>query len=336
MTKKKPLIAVIIVAFICILAGVFIMRFQQKAYKVQLFAMDTACSITIYSNDNNKINNYKNEITDLSDKLSAYNKNSEISKLNSGENIAISEQTKRLMNKSILLTEKYPQVDCTAGQLIDLWNVTGDNPHIPSDEQISKALDTIGSDNISLNGNNITLKNNAKINFGASAKGFALDEIKTKFDEDKIKCATVSFGSSILLYGEKPDGKKFKTAIANPDDPNETALTFETDECFISTSGGYERYFEADGKKYSHIFDLTTGYPAKTDLKSVTVISKSDGMLTDFLSTCIYIDGTLKIDKYLSDKSVMIIAIDEQNRIYCSENAKDKIEITDDDFSFVK
>lgn len=96
---------------------------------------------------------------------------------------------------------------------------------------------------------------------------------------------------------------------------------------------GYERYFEAQGKKWSHIFDLTTGYPCETDLVSVTVIGQS-GIETDFLSTCIFIGGSGELDRWLSDEDIEVIAINENGIVYCSDSIKSRISISDDKFRF--
>ncbi|MFR7952099.1 MAG: FAD:protein FMN transferase [Ruminococcus sp.] len=75
----------------------------------------------------------------------------------------------------------------------------------------------------------------------------------------------------------------------------------------VVTSGGYERYFEEDGKTYIHIINPRTGYPADGDLLSVTIVSR-DGTLADGMSTALYIMGY--------EKSLSILAA-AQGRIQC-------------------
>lgn len=334
MSSKFRRSAAVIFALLLIAAGLAIeyAHSDKNGQSFQFFAMDSACTVTLYGDEEN-LQKIRSRISELDKALSAYNEKSEVFRINSGETVC-DEITESIVKRSVLLNKKYPETDCTSGRLIDLWNVTGESPKVPSDDEIDSALRTIGSENIIIGNNGISVTGGTKLNFGCCAKGFALDELKAVLDESKTDCAVISFGSSSLLYGSKPDGEEFETSIRNPDDPNKTVLKVSTGECFMSTSGGYERFFEADGKRYSHIFDLKTGYPAATDLTSVTVISKTDGMLTDFLSTAIYIGGTEKIKEYLADESVMIIALDEKKNIYCSESIKNKIEITSPDFHF--
>ena len=101
-------------------------------------------------------------------------------------------------------------------------------------------------------------------------------------------------------------------------------MTFESGEAFVSTSGGYERFFEAGGKRYIHILDLKTGRPSESDLASVTVICDS-GIKSDFLSTAIFIGGKEGLTKYLDDSSIQIIAVDNDGEIIYSQSLEGKI-----------
>lgn len=237
------------------------------------------------------------------------------------------------MKESVELTKKYGGADISAGAVTELWNVTGEEPRVPEEEEIKKALSAVEYENISFSGQECVLENGAKIDVGCDGKGFALDEVKKLLDSEKADCGVVSFGSSTLLYGEKPDKTDFKVAVTDPFDNDNTCLSFTSDGGFVSTSGGYERFFEAQGKKWSHIFDLTTGYPCDTDLASVTVIGQS-GIETDFLSTCIFIGGSKDLDRWLSNEDIEVIAIDENGVVYCSDSIKSRISISDDKFRF--
>ncbi len=340
---SKKRIYFVAIFFVLLIAVGFLMTIAQKrncnGETYRLFAMDTACTITLYGSDNSCADSLKNLIEKLDNALSAYNEASAIYRANSGETVQTDSYSAEIISRAVELSEKYPQVNCTAGALIDLWDVTGDNPQVPSQSDIETALASVGWENVSLSSGILKVKNGTRLNFGSCAKGYALDVLKKSLDSTGADCAVISFGSSCLLYGEKPDGGEFTTAVADPDNPNSNVLEFTSGQCFFSTSGGYERYFEADGKRYCHIFDLSTGYPAETDLTSVTVISESDGMLTDFLSTCIFIGGTDKLEEYFSqadEAGVEIIAIDENKSIYCTSGIINSIKITADGYSTAK
>ena len=94
-------------------------------------------------------------------------------------------------------------------------------------------------------------------------------------------------------------------------------------------SGGYERYFEANGKTYCHIIDPKTGYPAETDLTTVTVFCDS-GIESDFLSTMIFLDGSENIGKYLNSDNFKIFAADKNKKLYISESKQSPIQYRSD------
>ena len=207
------------------------------------------------------------------------------------------------------------KINITCGALTGLWGISTDSPAVPEQEDILQALelmtDTDYPESLS------DFPDGVKLDFGAVAKGYALDMIYESLAETDY--AVVSLSSSTLLYGSKPDGKKFRTGITNPETGSGYLGIIESEAAFISTSGGYERYFEADGKAYSHILDTGTGYPAETDLVSVTVIVPADtpdgGIMSDFLSTLIYIEGSDSLEKWLACDDIQIIAADKNGQV---------------------
>lgn len=331
MKRKNLTVIMIFAAVAAVLIFVFSLLHVDKTVTNRFFSMDTSVRLTA-SEDN--INTYINVIKKLDKTLSAYNSSSEISLLNNEKKLTVSDITAELLKKAVKLNKDYPQVDIASGALTRLWNVTASKPKIPEENEIKTALKTVDSENIEINGREITLKNNAQIDLGSCAKGYALDLLYDEFEKNNESFASVSFGSSTLLYGKKSDGKLFVTAVADPEDSSSQVLTFSSEEGFVSTSGGYERYFESDGKKYCHIIDLETGCPVESDLTSVTVISSESGLLTDYLSTCIFIDGTKNLDKYLNNSDYQVIALDNSKKIYCSESLKSNIEILNESYSF--
>ena len=295
MNGKKTLPLIVSAAMLVFAVGAFMMLLKgyksEEAKEKTVFAMDTACTARTWGVDPEKI---CGEIKRLESVFDCHSEQSEISKLNLSGSGKMSK------------------------------DVTGKDPKVPKDEDIAIALKTCGYENITLEGSSCTLKNGAQLDAGAAAKGYALDAAKKVLKKDGAQCAVVTMGSSSLLYGKKPDGKDFSVAVKDPESPDGMLLKFTCGECFVSTSGGYERYFERDGKRYIHIFDKTTGRPAETDLTSVTVICGS-GLKSDQLSTSIFIGGTKKLGEYFADKSIQIIAVDTQGNIHISKALENKI-----------
>lgn len=213
------------------------------------------------------------------------------------------------------LSDQYGSgVNITCGALTELWGISTPNPRIPSDEEIQNALDTM------LNSIESNYADGTKLDFGAVSKGFACDEAYDFLSGTKTDYAVISLSSTTLMYGKKPRGELFRAGITNPETGNGYIGIIETPAAFISTSGGYERYFEADGTRYCHILDIETGRPVETDLTSVTVIVPAEtdggGIMSDFLSTLIFTEGTENLGKWLDYEEFEIIAADENGNIY--------------------
>ncbi len=94
-----------------------------------------------------------------------------------------------------------------------------------------------------------------------------------------------------MAHGSKPDGSAWSVGIQNPGAENgEIIGVVHVSDRAVVTSGGYQKYFEKDGRRYSHIFDPHTGYPADSGLLSVTIIAPSS-IEADGLSTAAFVLG---------------------------------------------
>jgi thiamine biosynthesis lipoprotein len=216
-----------------------------------------------------------------------------------------------LVAKTETLNREYGYaVNIFCGELTDLWGISTDEPQIPTDSEIEAVLGRIPTDKSGI------IPGVTKIDPGAVAKGYALDKAKTVLEAsaDKIEYSVVSTESSVLLYGEKPNSEPFVTGIKNPE--GGLIGCIKTDAAFISTTGGAERFFEADNRKFIHILDLSTGYPTESDLASVSVIipaSEADGGIkSDFLSTAMFLTGSENLESY----GVTYVAIGEDGTVY--------------------
>lgn len=322
----------IIAVFGAILLGVAIAVWEffssdnDRIFSKTIFSMDTAVSFKIKGNENALL-----ECSDLVKELDGlfdrYDPESDISRLNKLKSCRVSPYTAEILTLAKQLHEKYPQGDITCGDLSDLWNLNGE-PRTPKDEDIKKALSDIGSEGVTVNGDMATLENGS-VDLGCCAKGYACDKVYEILNERSVKEASVSFGSSAVVMGEN-----IRVEIKDPFESSGTIGEVRAITPFVSTSGGYERGFEADGVYYTHIFDLQTGYPVLTDLASVTVFAQS-GIKSDFLSTCIYIDGSENINHWLEMKDIWVVAVTTDKKIYLSQALKDSFKLYDNELEII-
>ena len=230
--------------------------------------------------------------------------------------------------------------DITIAPVTLLWGIDTDHARTPSPEEIREALLYVGYSRILLDAEKQTVflqKQGMKIDLGGIAKGFISQAIGNEYQKFEIKSALVSIGGNICTYGKKPDGNAFTLGIRDPESVSGEGLCgkLKAFDTVVSTSGAYERYFEQDGKKYHHIFDPQTGYPAESDLLSVTVVSK-DGGLADYLSTTLYAAGSSFIPNYLNDSRFSVIVIDNQKKVHISKTLADSFELAGDGYSLAE
>ncbi len=221
--------------------------------------------------------------------------------------------------------------DFTLGAVSDLWNFGG-TPSIPDEKALADALTHIGYEKITLADGKITLSDkNTVVDFGASGKGIALDSVRAYLDSQNTKRAVVSVGGSVLLYGDD----EFTVGIKNPFGGADFAARLTVNECCVSTSGSYEQYFEENSRRYHHILDPETGYPAESGVVSATVISES-GLLSDALSTACFVLGTEKGFDLADEFGATVIFITESGEIHMKDGADIKIDLSGESFTLVK
>lgn len=192
-------------------------------------------------------------------------------------------------------------LDITLGEVITLWDLDrltmSDSKEqqslvLPSIKEVESALQNTGYEKIVLEEERIYLPEGMSLDLGAVGKGIACDIIAEELEACKeIKGAVISVGGSVVTYGTKWDKSPWNVAIVHPRKEGAYLGTLSVNgTCYISTSGDYERFIEKDGKRYHHIMDPDTGYPADNGLCSVTIVSDS-GLLSDALSTACFVLG---------------------------------------------
>ena len=179
-------------------------------------------------------------------------------------------------------------------------------------------------------------KEGMAVDLGGIAKGYASDKVAELLKEKGVASAIVSLGGNVYGVGTKPDGEKWEVALANPLDANDYCGLISIENQAVVTSGGYQRYFEENGKKYHHIIDPATGYPAESGLLSVTIISDS-GTEADVLSTALYVMGLEKALAFWQEHGGFeAIFVTEAGEVIATEGADACFEFEgrDNDFTY--
>lgn len=331
--KKTGIIIASVVAAVLIAFAVYDGIFSKET-STDFFAMDTVVSLKITGkNSAASAERIKEEINLLdSDILSRHNAASLVSKLNSGNTVNNAEFAAYI--KELISVSQYSggAFDFTLGALSDLWGF-GSEPRVPDKTDIDKILLNSGYKKILVNGDSITVDGKRTVvDLGASGKGIALDRAKEILETEKAKKAVISVGGSILLYG---DGE-FTVGIRKPDgNVGEYIAVIKTKAACVSTSGNYERYFEEGGKRYHHILDPKSGFPAENGVVSVTVISES-GLLSDALSTACFVLGVEKGSGLAEKFGCEAVFVTDDKNIYATDGAKQMLTVNADGYTLAE
>lgn len=352
---------------------------SPQEYSKTDFVMSTVLSEKIYGTKD-VTQDIKEELDKLEkDQLSWKKDSSVVSKINADAQKGIktkldSDMTSWVEDSLELAKRSNGAFDPTIGRLTRLWNIEGDNPKVPSKQEIKNTLEDTGYTKIHLekveSQNTANTKKNVDkdikdntaknketsedtsqntntnesvssiigdkctLDLGAVGKGIACDVVQDYLKKQKeVSGAVIAVGGSILLYGSKADGSDWNVAVQNPrgQDGEAMGVLSLSGTTNVSTSGDYEKYFMQDGKRYHHILDPSTGYPADSGLISVTIVSDS-GLLSDGLSTACFVLGKEKGQKLLETYGAEGIFIDQNKKVTVTKGLKDKFTILNEEY----
>jgi len=256
------------------------------------------------------------EVKRIDDLFTTYNEASPVWKSNNSKDSIISVDSE--IYNFIVLCDSITKLsngsfDVSLDNLTKAWGFYTDDPKLPDRSAIDSALSLSGWNNIKLIDENKIIKHNkVGLNFGAIAKGYAVDRAIDVLKTLGIKEALVNAGGEISVIGND-----WIVGIQHPREINSIIKKIKLDGFTVATSGDYEQYFEVDGNRYHHILDPKTGYPS-TGLQSVTIINKSNAF-ADALATGVFVMGKengLKLIETLDDTEAMMI--DEEGKIFYS------------------
>ena len=306
--------------FVLLLLAVLLLSACGTRTPVQkeLFAMDTVFSLKVWG-DEAALDAVSDELTRLDALLDATDAESAIGRLNAGE--PLDGEAAMLVRQAVAYSEATGGAfDPTVYPLMRLWGFTDETQRVPSDAEITAALANIGTNQVQLDETAVSLHPGAAIDLGGIAKGYAADRCVALLEQSDATAALLSLGGNIQTYGTKPDGTPWTIGIADPQQPEQAIASVSvTGTKALVTSGGYQRYFEADGVTYHHIIDPKTGRPAESGLASVTILANS-GTMADAYSTALFVMGLEDaVDFWRAEQSFEAVFITTDGEIYATE-----------------
>ena len=331
----KKIITSVLLFFIIVLA-IPSCNSAPAEYTKTSFAFDTYVTFRIFKTDGNSTpqeicDSAIAMLNDLENKLSSVKENSEISKLNqlaSTVPVKIDEQIYWLIKNCIDISNlTNGAFDITLGKVSELWGFYSDEPQKPDFNKISTYAGKENYKQIEFDDSNlaISFKNDSfKLDLGAVGKGYALDMMKQLLKDSGVTSGLIDFGGSILTIGKYCDDN-WTVSISNGTAEG-IAGKLTLPAAFYSTSNASNRFVEYDEKKYHHIIDSTTAFPAESDIESCTVIG-DNGMISDALSTAFFVMGYDKARTLYNEYPLAEFVITcKDGNVYASEGIKDYFE----------
>lgn len=268
-----------------------------------IFSMDTQIELSIYGRNGEKmLDKAEEEIKRINEKYSISNVEKSVNAPD-GETVALIDAAQKIKEST------NGAFDVGVAPIMRIWGFYSEefgkkDQRIPTQSEINEALGAAGL--------------GVYLDFGAIAKGYCADKLSWLLRSEGVKSAVLSLGGNVALIGAKPDGTPWTVGIQSPFDDGLYA-TVKVQDAMVVTSGDYVRYFEENGKRYHHIINPATGYPAESDLTSVTIISNS-GATADALSTALFVMGKDKaIEYWQTHGGFELVLITKDGTIHCTE-----------------
>lgn len=307
------------------------------------FAMDTTMSVTAYDQDPTEALVAAQQAVNRLDALwSRTRADSDVAKLNAAAGagpVAVDPDTAALLEKAnAAALESGMAFDPVLAPVMDAWGFGATESEttavhrVPEQAELD-ALLPLTRDLPVVEGDTAALSLAGQaVDLGAIAKGAAADYVVAALTEHGVDSAIIALGGNITALGTKPDGSPFRVYVRDPQGEGEDYLCLMSLPAgrTCSTSGGYERYFEADGQIYHHIIDPADGYPARSGLLSVTVVAE-DPALADAWSTALYVLGAEEaIARWKSGEGALagmdLILVTEEGHVYITQGLEKGLE----------
>jgi len=261
---------------------------------------------------------------EVGERLNYYNPESEVSRINRNSGVRavrVSDETFSLIEKALWVSDLVGGAfDITVRPLSSLWDFR--RGRVPSPEEIERAKRRVGYRKVVLNKEERSVfltEKGMEIDLGGILKGYLADLCTEILREGGASAGMVVLGGDIRVFGTKPGGDLWRVGIRNPRGDGIIAL-LEIEEGAVSTSGDYERFFIKEGRRYHHVLDPRSGYPAE-GVWSATVVAE-EGVLADALSTALLVVGAEGLKDLLKRLSAEFVVVEEGGRVRASGGLK--------------
>jgi thiamine biosynthesis lipoprotein len=319
--------------------------FQPQRIEFSGSAMGTSITVIGYTTPKldptaiqRAIDDAMHEVQRLERLMSSWREDSEVSKLNEakGEFVSVSPETLEVIQKGLWAGSiSEGTFDITFQALSGLWkfgDARDDKPEPPSRSEVMRIKPLVDYRRIQIDAKarKVKLGLEQRVGLGGVAKGYIVDKAAKVLRDAGLAAFLLRAGGDLYGAGRKPDGQPWVAGIQDPrGQPNDYFATLELTDRAFSTAGDYARAYVHQGKRYHHIIDPRTGYPA-TRCRSVTVWAKT-ALLADVVDDSVFILGPengLKLVESLDGVGAVIV--DADNKVFVSKRLQGEVELLHD------
>ncbi len=350
--QRRKLIMYIAGACVLLAFGIYVIYKNPKnPMRVATYSrvlMGTVVEIGLTDGNYVAANEAFEEIARLEKVFSSYMPDSEVSRISESAGkgaVKVSTEVMDVVETALKVAGlSKGAFDPTVGVFSRVWDFTGEKAHVPDKKELASLLPLVDYRSVKVDRKASTVrlgKKGMRLNLGGVAKGYIVGKALEVLRRHGVEWAVIRAGGDLTVFQKDLEQDPFVIGIQDPRDKkkllgilkvaNGLGATLGKSEgrrpvpTAVTTSGDYERFFIKDGKRYHHIIDPRTGYPA-AGCRSVTIVT-SDPALADALSTTVFVLGPEKGMKLVEEmEGVEAVIVDDQGRITVSSGLKDDFE----------
>jgi thiamine biosynthesis lipoprotein len=291
---------------------------REGGFTLSFFSMASTCEVLIDTHDKKLAKEMgtiaANEAWRIEDKYSRYDINSHCGQINakSGESVAIDSETFQLLEFAQQCFDMSEGAfDMTSGILRKAWQFDGSD-NVPSDERVNALLHFVGWNKVTYTPEFITMQKGMEIDFGGLGKEYAVDRTVLLLNEallnKRLRKTTnapflVNYGGDLAVSGSRSNNEAWQIGIDHPSFKTAQSIVVTLKKGAIATSGDANRFLLKDGCRYSHILDVSTGWPVEQPPNSITVAAPQC-IQAGFLATLALLQG-VNAESFLTQQDIM-------------------------------
>jgi thiamine biosynthesis lipoprotein len=275
------------------------------------------------------------EIRRLESLMSPHRPESDVSRLNAAagrEAVAVASDSFEVITKSLWIAEKSAGVfDITFASMGPLWRFSPNvEARVPGPDEVARARARVDFHRVELDPAAHSVKllgAETRIDLGGIAKGYAVDRAAHVLRRAGLGAFLVQAGGDLYVSGRKPGGESWRVGVRDPRGPDDSFFArLPVEDHAFSTAGDYERFFFSGGKRYHHIIDPRTGYPASAS-RSVSILA-SDALTADMVDDAVFILGPERgLELVESIEGCGAVIVDAENRVWISKRLEGVVQM---------